>query len=153
VIAPLGVLEPYNQAFLQSRRSGIIRGSEGGLIMVYRTSSFLGRRLILALCALVLAAGCTVDSSRGAHESASPVLIMAPAPPAPMAPLPPAPVAQEPPRVITIPAPPPKLSVGMARDQAVTPLPPESVEWKRHQSNLEQQDRARQRGSELPEAN
>jgi hypothetical protein len=118
--------------------------------MVYRSTSSLGRRLILTAIALALAAGCTVDSSRGAHESASPVLIMAPAPPAPLPPAPPAPVAQEQPRVITIPAPPPKLSVGMARDQAVTPLPPESIEWKRHQANLEQEDRARQRGSEPP---
>ena len=123
--------------------------------MVYRSSSFLGQRLILAAIAgSALVGACTVDTSRGAHESASPVLITAPAPPAPPpAPPAPVPIAQETPRVITIPAPPPKLSVGMARDQAVTPLPPESVEWKRHQTNLEQQDRARQRGSELPETN
>jgi preprotein translocase subunit SecF len=47
--------------------------------------------------------------------------------------------------VIVIPPPPPTIKTGMAHDEAVTPLPPESIEWARHQSDLRQQDEERQR--------
>jgi DNA segregation ATPase FtsK/SpoIIIE-like protein len=47
--------------------------------------------------------------------------------------------------VIVVPPPPPTISTGMADDEAVTPLPPESIEWARHQKDLREQDEDRQR--------